>query len=509
MSSKDLSGYTIVIIGVGASGVASFIHLVLKWIVQVRTKNISIALIERKMDFGPGLAYGTGQEGHLLNTKAGLMGIFAEEPLHFIQWMHEHQEMIKKDFPQAAIHPDAYPPRMLYGIYIKDTLNQYITIAHKYGIKVTLISSEVLDAEISAKKITCIMESGEQIIADIGILATGTPEAASFKNLRSIEQYLSSPWPAQQLLQKIKNKKASVTIIGSSLTAIDAVMTLVTNKHRGPINLFSINGLLPRVQAPRETSYERKLLTLSNIRKLIRTERRSLRVKDLIRLFMQEVEGALKQKINWKDTERIGKSPVNLLKEDIHLALKGKNIFQDILFSLRYISYDIWKLLPEDQKLLYGRWIKPYVDINRHPIPLENGIKLLNLLESKQLNVISHSKEILWDDSRLKFILQTKEGVKGESDYVINATGPTTAIEKMDDIPLLRTLHHKKQIVAYKPGGVQADLNTMKITVRGIPNAPVYGVGHLLIGLQHDVNALWFNIARIDEMTDAIIKRLV
>lgn len=39
-----------------------------------------------------------------------------------------------------------------------------------------------------------------------------------------------------------------VAIIGSSLSAIDALMTLADNAHKGNITFYSLDGLLPRVQ---------------------------------------------------------------------------------------------------------------------------------------------------------------------------------------------------------------------------------------------------------------------
>lgn len=311
---------TIAIIGSGASGTACFLHLVLKLIINRPKKPVSILLIEKDEDVGPGLAYGTGQEGHLLNTKAGIMGLFAEEPLHFVHWMHEHQDDIKAAFPQASLHPDAYPPRTLFGNYIKDILNQYVELAKKNNIQVAIYKEEVIDAALTASGTSLFCASGKHLEANFALLATGTPESAAFSHLKDHPNYLHSPWPSDRLLQTIHNKDADVSIIGSSLTAIDAVITLIGNEHRGHIRLFSLKGLLPRVQAPSEVPFERKNLTLSAIRRLIREEVRPLRLKDLLRLFRTEVENSLGAPIDWRAYNRVGKDQLALLEDDIKQA---------------------------------------------------------------------------------------------------------------------------------------------------------------------------------------------
>lgn len=501
--------YTVGIIGTGASGIAVFVHLLQKMIRALpQQRGLSILLAERDHEMGTGLAFGTGQKGHLLNTKAGIMGIYADEPLHFVQWMHKHKDAIEKEFPQCTIHPDAYPPRMLYGKYLQDSLKDHLDLAKKHGIHVERIYEEVLDIDLGKDTSTLHFASGKQRTARWLVLATGNPKSAAFKGLSDCKNYFDSPWPSSRILEGIKDKAAHVGIIGSSLTAIDGVKTLIDNGHQGPISLFSKKGLIPRIQAPEEPPFERKVLTLENIRKLMREQNRSLRIKDLIRLFRAEVEGHLKERLVWRDHDPIGKAHTELLKEDIQKALGATSVFQNILNATRYDSYTIWKLLPPDQQQLYGKWIKAHVDINRHAMPVENGIKILKLLESGQLSIRYESDTVHYDHKEQVFLMKIKDGEDFTVDYVINATGPAIQLEDMDDIPLIKNLLKKGLLVPYATGGASADLNTMRLNMPEMAASPLYGIGHLLGGMQIDINALWFNVARADEMTDDIINRV-
>ncbi|MDQ4140873.1 MAG: FAD/NAD(P)-binding protein, partial [Bacteroidota bacterium] len=294
---------TIAIIGGGANGVASFIHLILKLVIQKAPKLASIVLLEKEAEFGPGLAYGTHQKGHLLNTKAKLMGIFAEEPNHFVNWCQENQAIVQAQFPGLEIYSYSYPPRQLYGLYLKSVLQEYEQLARENGIEIKLCHDEAIDAEINGKKINLHLQSGSILEADIVVLATGTPKPNNFPHLKESPHYFDFPWPTGRLLEQIPRHEP-VCIMGSSLTAIDTVMTFIDNGHTGSLTLYSHHGLLPRVQSPFDVRLEREILTLENIRKIMREQKRPIRTKDLFRLFIAEAERLIGKQKSWKKFNR-------------------------------------------------------------------------------------------------------------------------------------------------------------------------------------------------------------
>lgn len=500
---------TVAIIGAGASGTACFLQIVIKHSVQEEKSPLKIIIFEKRDTFGEGLAFGTGQEGHLLNTKAGLMGIFPHERMHFVQWMHQHQDMIEREFPQVNIHPDAYPPRMLFGRYVKSMFHTYCDIAKEDGIAIELVQAEVIDATITAEHtLTLLADDGQSYRADFAILATGNPASSTFSKLHEQPRFFKSPWPSSHILHSITDKKARVSIVGSSLTAIDALITLIDNGHQGPISFFSLKGLLPRVQSPVEIPYERKVLTLANVRKSIREKRKPLRLTDLIRMFRTEAESYLERPIDWAAEEREHKNQLELLEEDIRLATGKQCVLQNILYSLREETYAIWKLLPADQKMLFLKWMKPYFDINRHAMPIENGIKIKEILRRKQLSIIGNTDDISWNGKT--FILKTADGSSTEADFVINASGPTVGIQKLIDQPLLPKLVERQYIQEHPIGGLRADLDTLRVINpdRKQPS-PFYVIGHQLAGSQLDINALWFNVEQADVLSDSLLKELV
>ncbi len=497
---------TLAIVGGGANGVATFIHLVLKLIVEPVPYKTSLLLVEKDREFGPGLAYGTEQNGHLLNTAANLMGIFAEEPLHFVEWLQENEQLVLERYPEIKMEPTAYLPRRLYGEYLKAVLHAHVALARRHGLEVNLLQDEAVNLIFSDEGITLQLKATGMVDAVAVVLATGTPKPNNFPHLRTSPNYIDFPWPGKRLLEKIP-QDADVSILGASLTAIDTLVTFLDNGHRGKLALYSRHGLLPRVQTPFDVPHEPKELTLANIRKLIREKKRTLRAKDLFRLFRQEAERELGEQQDWKQFNRVDQPHLELLKYDVDVALAGESTFQNIAFSTRHLSNEVWKLLPEDQKLLFSKWFGPHWDINRHSMPLQNAYKLIRMLESGQLTVKPHSDKVEWMEEENTFHLHLQNGTTDQAPYLINATGTARNVEKME-IPLLQALLQKDLIVPHKAGGLRADPHTLQVIVPAFPQAPLYGVGQLLSGELFDTNSVWFNVACIDRMTNDILRRL-
>ncbi|MGY6558616.1 MAG: FAD/NAD(P)-binding protein [Nitritalea sp.] len=82
---------TIAIIGGGACGVASFIELFIKIHQFGLQDSIRIDWFEKEKTLGYGLAFGSEEKGHLLNTPTDLMGVYAKEPSHFTDWVAERK----------------------------------------------------------------------------------------------------------------------------------------------------------------------------------------------------------------------------------------------------------------------------------------------------------------------------------------------------------------------------------------------------------------------------------
>jgi uncharacterized NAD(P)/FAD-binding protein YdhS len=496
---------TVSIVGGGACCVAAFAELIVHLKIAEKHTSTHIQIIEKRGEVGLGLAFSTEQPGHLLNTQADLMGIHSFEPEHFAAWLKNNKDDVVQEVRGAAPMEESHTTRRIYGRYLQEQFNHYLREARTIGMTVEIIHDEVIDLVPENDRWQIQLAKGPTRSVDHVILVPGTPKPNNFPEFDSLDNYFGFPWPSEPILKRIP-RDADVCVLGSSLSAIDVVMTLTDSGHQGRIRLFSPDGLMPRVQPKKEAEYERKFLTLSCIHRIRRTAWRHPTVKDLFRLFQQEVENYVGHPIDWKTTERKGIPAHHLLAEDINIAEQGGDAFTNILYGLRYETSQIWEWLSVPEKQRFKQWLGPYWQVTRHGMPLVNAYRLKELFETGKLEVNSPLHQVTHDRDKNMFILQYGEK-HTEGEFLINATGPASEVEEMKST-LLQNLLKSGVIEAYPVGGINIDPDDMHVISSQNPHKNLYAVGHISNGVLLDVNAVWFNVRSIAKLCKVITKKI-
>lgn len=480
----------ITIVGGGACGSAVFIELVIQILAEELQEKVSLTLIEKDKKIGYGLAFGTQQKSHLLNTQADLMGIFGEEPEHFATWLKEKRRNFEA-YRTSSEAEETYTSRLLYGDYVAEQLSIFKEKAVQGGIQVNFLEGEVVNVEKNrTEAFTLSFENQEQITSDYVVLALGTPKPNTFKDCEQYKEFVNFPWPVENLKQKI-NPEDTVGVLGTSLSAIDTVLTLIDQKHKGKIKLISPEGLLPRVQPLQNNEIDRKFITLSNIHQLKRDETRKPKVKELFKLFMQEVEALEGFSLNWNALKRDDRSAEELLEIDIYAAENNGDSLLNLAYALRHDASTIWSWLSTEQKKHFGNWIGKYWQINRHAMPLHNAYKLKNLMENDQLEVIGGYQEANYIENS-GFEIKLEKGESFKVDKLVNATGTPSSVESMENA-LIQNLLKSQTIIPHEIGGIYIDERTMRV-VTPKQDLPLYALGHINNGMLLDVNSVWFNV---------------
>jgi uncharacterized NAD(P)/FAD-binding protein YdhS len=496
----------ITIIGGGACGISVFIELFLQFRIAGLHQQVSITIIEENNEVGKGLAFGTKQPGHILNTQADLMGIHYTEPQHFSEWLIENAESVEDEVVDNHGRDEAFTTRRLYGDYLKAQFDHYFDLAKKEGMQVEIIHASALKVSQTKNGFNVFLSGKKKHSCNYLILSPGTPVANNYPELEKRSNYFPSPWPSEPLIEKIP-KTADLGILGSSLSAIDALMTLVDNGHKGKITFYSFDGLLPRVQPENQEPYQCEFITLKNLHQIQRSKLRNPFVKELLRLFMQEAEDYAGKKIDWKETNRIGKPADRLLKTDIKIALNGGDALINIPYALRYESSEMWKSLDESERIKFKKWLGGYWAANRHCMPLVNAERVEKLFDSKQLTVIPDLKEVIFDQKK-GFVLTYGDDEQASEKYLINATGPASDIEKMKS-ELMQALAKSGLVEAEAVGGIKINTQTMQIIRDKKPYPNFYALGHITNGLLLDVNAVWFNVKTIGNLCQHLTSQVI
>ncbi|MCF0059131.1 FAD/NAD(P)-binding protein [Dyadobacter sp. CY356] len=496
----------ITIIGGGACGISLFIELFLQLRIAGIHQDVSIHIIEENQQVGKGLAFGTRQPGHILNTQAQLMGIHHAEPEHFSDWLKEHNKRVAPEVVDNQGQGEAFTTRRLYGDYLQEQFDYYFELAQKEGMQLNLVKASAVGVTQLNNSYKVQLSDGNEISSDYLVLALGTPVSNLYGELLEHKNYFDSPWPSSKILENVPREEP-VAILGSSLSAIDALMTLADNGHKGKITFYSLDGLLPKVQVEKPEAYERQYLTISNLHKIQRTKLRSPMVSEVFRLFIKEAEHFTGEKIDWKNAARLDKTPHERLKEDIAISQAGGDALINIPYALRYDSSPMWNMLDEAARLKFKKWLGNYWAVNRHCMPMVNALRIEKLFNSGQLHVVSELDDVAYDQEDKTFVLSYQDK-SDKVEYLINATGPASAVKDMKS-ELVQHLAKTGLIEPEKTGGVKINTETMQLIQQGksVPN--FYALGHLANGLLLDVNAVWFNVKTIGNLSHHLINNIL
>jgi uncharacterized NAD(P)/FAD-binding protein YdhS len=381
----------VTIVGAGFCGTVLAVHL-------ARAGGFAVALIDRSGRFGPGLAYGAARPIHLLNTPAGRMSAFPEDPDHFTRWARTRD---------PAVGGGSFLPRPLYGEYLRALLAGAgpVTACSPGQVRtdmpgVTCLTGQVVEVGDGG----VALADGGRLAADAVVLCPGNPAPSMLPvppELREHPAHIADPWGFDPA---VIDRDAPALVIGSGLTGLDIALLLAQAGHRGPIHLASRHGLLPqphRVHArPRQHPQPAVDAWPATARGMLAGLRR-------------EVEAAEAEGIDWRE----------------------------VVASLRPVTPVLWQRLPLDEQARFLRHLRAYWDSHRHRAAPETHRAFTDLQAAARLHVhAGRIAAVTAAGPRLRVTLRRAAASRTlEVGALINCTGPASDLRGTPD-PLLRGL---------------------------------------------------------------------
>ena len=454
----------IAIVGGGFSGT-----LVLLNMVDVATPGTFIELFEVRGEVGPGTAYGTREPVHLLNVQAGRMGALAAKPDDFFRWLKTDLGAMHcaAHWPGRDVQAIDYVPRALYAAYLRDLLANALKKASGAGIDVHITQGRVEDVSLrghgSFLSVTS-RENGQKRRSrfEALILATGNfpprqPMALGKRSQQS-QRYVGDVWypnGESPFPSKIKEltSKSTVLVLGTGLTAVDAILTLQAHGFKGKTIAVSRNGRLP---LPHSTEARREW------KWVVEPDRVQPTALALLRWLRGEAAAATAAGIDWR------------------------NIFD----ALRPHTPTLWRKLRMDQRrgLLrrHSLW-----SIHRHRMAPEVFAKIEALRHNGILEVIGgRIRAVRRRFGGFRVQLRRSGAREDEVLYpslILNCTGPECDVTAMDE-RLWKNLLRKKLVM---PSPVRAGISiTANATAAGKGNSRIFAIGSLLLGDQFECTAV-------------------
>jgi uncharacterized NAD(P)/FAD-binding protein YdhS len=459
---------TVVIVGVGAVGVAMIDRLV-NDICATHTAPIRILAFEKSGHFGTGVAFQTDLKHVILNRTGLNMSASSLNPAHFADWLNQ------LGYPDDS--QSSYLPRQTFGHYLQSTLRSAIEKASAHGHEVTLISKSIQSIEKRAHDYE-VFDGGNRWPAQHILLCTGNLPQTNYMELSGLPNYFPTPFPPYKLRDSIAPDSA-VGIIGSRLSAVDALISLAKAGHRGPITLLSRKGYLPSVQRV-PANWTLTYCTGRRIAALRIAGGGNLSYRMVLRLVLKELSAACGRRFSIATQKPQHGDHVALFRRDIAHAMLGPQMWQAAFVALNAVIGDLWNCLSEvDQQRFKKRDFSRFMAL-RVPIPMENAREVARLLDDGQLTLLPGLQTLR---AHQQVFEATADGaIKQRFDVIVNCTGADNDLIRTKD-PLFSSLLASGLLCAHPLGGVRVNFSSNQANDGGNQTqGEFYVVGNLTSG---------------------------
>lgn len=420
----------VAIVGGGFSGTLLALHLLRQGRSAPR-----VYLFERRPSFGPGLAYSSPNPGHRVNTRAANMSAFPDQPDHFVEWLSHYARGHRLEQPTGH----SFVPRRVFGTYIESVLRAEIGDPLKAG-RLVLVPDEVVGVERNRELLALTTAGGRTYQARQLVLAVG-----NLTPLRSNGAYRGNPWDPAAVEGIPAN--GSVLIIGTGLTMVDVVQSLIDAGHEGPITAISRRGLLPHVHAPS--------------RPWTIAEHALPRTASLTAMTV------------W-------------LRDQIARAEAEQTDWRGVVDAVREHVDQLWNNLPLEERRRFLRHIRPYWDVHRHRLAPQVNAILKDALTTGQLTVHAGRVVDLDPDADGATVQLRRRGSRMVESMrvhrVIDCTGPLAGFQGgvspiIDDL-LSRGWARPDPLNL----GLEVDVDGAVIGLNGSSSPGIYAVGPITRG---------------------------
>lgn len=366
MSNLAYPSADVAIVGGGASSVLLATQI-------VRLSGLRIAVIERGTQPALGVAYSTQCRGHLLNVRASDMSALADEPDHFVQWLARDG---------SGLGRNDFVPRADYGRYLQDLLAD--SLRQSEG-RLRIVTGDVTALREQAEGVEVQVDGSPVLPARAAVLATGhrPPSADS-------GAYRGNPW-REEVLDDLA-PEATILLIGTSLTMIDLLVSLMERGHTGSIVAVSRRGLVPHSHPPAPIPSP------------------DVDTKDLF-------AGALSER-----TARF------------RSKLRRGLVWAGLMQVLRPANNELWHGLDLDQRRRFLRHLRPWWDIHRHRVAPQVGRIIEAARARGQLSILAARIAIDRATDRAVEVTIVRRGAAAAErrifDRVIDCRGPRNEVDE-------------------------------------------------------------------------------
>ncbi|GGD49685.1 FAD/NAD(P)-binding protein [Pseudoxanthomonas indica] len=381
--------HDIAIVGGGAAGVLVAIQLL-----RQARKPLRIALLEPQPVLAQGVAYATPYPEHVLNVPAQKMSALPDQPDDFLDFV------AADDADERARLAPAFLERRRYGDYLRARLAEAMvtstaTLEH--------VQQSVVTLHRHAGRLHLGLQDGSSLECARVVLAVGNrPRPLPARGASSLAPgALTGAWDFEAV--RAIPQDASLCIVGSGLSMVDAVLSFVATGHRGRIQVLSRHGWWPQPHAAAaKLDFDAGQLMSLGLRARLRVLRRAARK-----------------------------------------AMAAGQPWQALMETLRPHGQALWASLSAADQRRFLRHLVRLWDVHRHRIASDVHARMQTLIDSGQLRVHRGRLDAVMQSGRcVRVAAVTRAGkeLHFDVDHVINATGVELRVPTMRNALLTQML---------------------------------------------------------------------
>jgi len=433
---------TIAILGGGFTGTMALANLLRFG--NESAQPLHLILIDRQPAIGEGIAYRTNDARHLLNVPAARMSALPDLPNDFLQFAQS------KD---RAVKAGDFLPRKIYGQYVRQRLLELAERASNHlSVEILRDHATNLSRRSAQQGWTIQTSSKQKIDCDVAIVTVGhrppdDPFGRRWTGPRT--RFVADPWAALVLSQIGPNEP--VLLLGSGLTAVDAILTLDRPDRTAPVLAVSRRGLMPLPHAPAPMPP----IDLSAQLATWLDPTTSLKIRRVVADLRRQVEAAHSRNQDWRQ----------------------------VIDALRPAIAQLWQRLDLPQRSRFLTHLRPLWEIHRHRMAPQIAERISQLRAAQMLQVIPGVLKSATADADGVEVTLCPRGQRTTRplrvNWVINCTGPGIQ-NRHTTHPLLRALMENGILCDDELAlGIQTDEAGRAINANGTPATDLLLAGTL------------------------------
>lgn len=459
------SHHSIVIVGGGFAGALTAMKLLDRTEVP-----LAITILEPRDELGRGVAYSTSEAVHLVNGPASTFSLHPEEPDHLVRWLADNA--LRYGWTVPVDVAASFPPRYLYGTYVRDELSRAIARA-RAASTLRHIRSSAAELAAAPHKVRIKTGDGALIEADEVVLALGVfqpdpaPQEAS---VASHPAFAASPWDTAAL-DRLREAE-EILLIGSSLSMVDAVASMKARGFRGKYHVISRRGQF--IEGRRDAEPARDFLaeqpsptTARSLLSIVKSERRAL-------------------------------------------ASAGKD-WQGLPIAIRPHILTLWQKADDVERLRFARHLRAFWDVTAHRAAPDSYRAVTQAIaEGRLRHQTARLLAFKPAESLIAARLKTRTGVETRSfGGVIDCRGHQLHDWRRISDPFVRSLLESGEVRPHSTGfGIDATTEGDVISEEGRIHRNISAIGHPLRGVAWESSSITEQRAQAIALADRILAKL-